>query len=159
MKARLVKYCDEYHLLLHTGEIKILTMLDVKYFLSTFDNETHYKKKPTQAPLSQEEMKEYEGETLAIVKDDGHLSFSDSTLLKDLLLPEFCPYLTSIEYADKHGKKRNIVMRLCREGRLPGAVQKGSTWLIPFDTPYPDDARVGKRVQPTKVSLFSDLDK
>ena len=53
-------------------------------------------------------------------------------------------YLTTMEYAELHGKQDSIVRRICRAGRIPGAIQKGKSWLIPKNAPYPTDERVRK---------------
>jgi len=36
--------------------------------------------------------------------------------------------------ADVLGKSQQMIRRDCRAGRLPGAFQKGTTWLIPVDS-------------------------
>lgn len=50
---------------------------------------------------------------------------------------KFCCDITLDEYAELVGRGRNIVGRMCRNGRIPGARQQGSRWLIPEDAPYP----------------------
>jgi len=40
-------------------------------------------------------------------------------------------YLSVTEAASVMGKGRNLVGKLCRTGRLAGAVQIGTTWIIP----------------------------
>ena len=53
-------------------------------------------------------------------------------------------YLTTVEMS----KKWNITPRrigvLCVEGRIEGAVKKGKTWLIPYNSLKPADARYKK---------------
>ena len=41
------------------------------------------------------------------------------------------------------------ITKLCREGKIPGAVKDGKSWLIPVDTPKPADNRYKK--QPNKL--------
>lgn len=43
-------------------------------------------------------------------------------------------YLSTQEVADKVGIHLNNVSRLCRLGRIKGAVQVGGRWLIPKDS-------------------------
>ena len=40
-------------------------------------------------------------------------------------------YLSVTEAANVMGKGRNLVGKLCRAGRFSGAVQIGTTWIIP----------------------------
>ncbi len=50
--------------------------------------------------------------------------------------------LTSTEMAEKWDISARRISLLCSEGRLEGAFKKGKTWLIPEDTPKPDDQRI-----------------
>ncbi len=50
-------------------------------------------------------------------------------------------YLTIKEVGEKWGLGSRIVTLYCSEGRIKGAVKKGNLWLIPKDTPKPDDGR------------------
>ena len=50
--------------------------------------------------------------------------------------------LTSTEMAEKWDISARRISLLCSEGRLVGAFKKGKTWLIPEDTPKPDDQRI-----------------
>lgn len=57
-------------------------------------------------------------------------------------------YLTTAEYAKKWNISQRRVAIYCKEGRIVGAVLKGSMWLIPEDTQKPQDPRqVRKMVQ------------
>ena len=42
-------------------------------------------------------------------------------------------YLSAKEIAEKWGVSPILVRRLCRQGRVPGAVQKKDGWSIPED--------------------------
>ena len=50
-------------------------------------------------------------------------------------------YLTTPEVAIKWNMSRRRVSKLCADGRIIGAVQKGNTWLIPEDAQKPLDGR------------------
>ena len=50
-------------------------------------------------------------------------------------------YLTSAEMSKKWGITSRRVSLLCSAGRIEGAIKKGKTWLIPYDTKKPLDAR------------------
>ena len=84
---------------------------------------------------------------LAYVDDNYRLVITDMSYYRSIMSKPV-QYLTAEEYAELHGKKRGIIMRLCRERRLIGAIKKGEIWLIPENCPYPKDARVGTRVGP-----------
>ena len=57
-------------------------------------------------------------------------------------------YLTSKEAAEKWGISSRRVTVLCNEGRVKGAVRKGSIWLIPAKTETPPELKRG--VKPKK---------
>lgn len=50
-------------------------------------------------------------------------------------------YLTTIEMSKRWGITSRRVAVLCEQGRIAGVVKKGKTWLIPFDSEKPEDAR------------------
>ena len=50
-------------------------------------------------------------------------------------------YLTTIEMSKKWGITSRRIAVLCERGRIAGVVKKGKTWLIPFDSEKPTDAR------------------
>lgn len=82
-------------------------------------------------------METYGGSTVASVGDDGILNVIDAETFRNILSYEGAKLLTVPEYAALHGKKTAIVRRFCLQGRLEGAIQKGSRWLIPEYAPYP----------------------
>ena len=53
-------------------------------------------------------------------------------------------YLTTVELAEKWKISARRIGVLCSEGRIEGAIKKGKTWLIPFNSKKPDDARLRK---------------
>ena len=143
MKARLVRTNGELHLLLCNGKLKKLSDKETREFLLTYDYLEHYAGEDTwNYPIS---MAEYDGETLAIVNDDNELVIKSADFLRAAVSYVRSKVITSLEYAEKHDRPRSLILRLCREDRLAGAYRSGTTWLIPEDTPYPEDARIGKK--------------
>jgi len=144
MKARLLEADDRFTLLLASGRIIIYDDLSkVRDYLENYYS-SRYDMNPTwphDLP-----MEDFEGDTIAIVDDEGHLVIYNGPRYTDIMKAAPILYLTVAEYAEKYGKGTSIVTRLCRDGRLPGVINKNGVWLIPADTPYPKDARVGKRV-------------
>ena len=54
-------------------------------------------------------------------------------------------YLTSNEIAMKWNISSRRVRKLCGEGRVTGALQKGNLWLIPTTTQKPEEHRRGRK--------------
>lgn len=50
-------------------------------------------------------------------------------------------YYTTIEMSKMWGISPRRIAILCEQGRIEGVIKKGKTWLIPFDSEKPDDAR------------------
>lgn len=143
MKARLVYVDDSLHLLLCTGAIKIQSYVEAWEFLCNFDNPQYYAG-PGVWDYEDLKMEDYSGTTIAIVADDGSLRVEGASLFRNIL-NQVNDHLTTVqEYAQMHGKQVAIVRRLCQHGRILGATQKGKTWLIPKDSPYPPDERMRK---------------
>lgn len=53
--------------------------------------------------------------------------------------------LTSSEISKKWGISSRRVSTLCKEGRVKGALLKGNVWLIPQNTPKPDEKIRGRK--------------
>lgn len=51
-------------------------------------------------------------------------------------------YMTLKEAAEKWGIGDRRINTLCLEGRIEGASKIGNLWVIPVDTPKPDDNRI-----------------
>lgn len=51
-------------------------------------------------------------------------------------------YMTLKEAAEKWGIGDRRINTLCLEGRIEGASKIGHLWVIPVDTPKPDDNRI-----------------
>lgn len=81
------------------------------------------------------DMQDCPGLTLAIVDDHYHLVIYDGGLFASLMAKTV--YISASEYAEKHGKCRASIKRMCDAGRIEGAYKTSSGWLIPADSPYP----------------------
>lgn len=143
MKARLLEFEGTLQLLLCTGSIKMLSYSEAYEFISNYDNPEYYSG-VGKWDYENITMESYRGNTIAIVSDEGNLIIENAELLRTILNNKDPKYLTVLEYAALHGKQDSIVRRICRAGRIPGAIQKGKSWLIPEDAPYPVDERVRK---------------
>ena len=86
-------------------------------------------------------MEEYQGRSLAWIDDNGLLIIKENPFipLVESVVDE--DYVTVQVYAEEHGRGESLIKRLCRDGRIPGAVRKGNRWFIPRNAPYPEDAR------------------
>ena len=51
-------------------------------------------------------------------------------------------YMTLKEAAEKWGIGDRRINTLCLEGGIEGASKIGNLWVIPVDTPKPDDNRI-----------------
>lgn len=136
MKARMLKNNETLQLLLCTGVIKMITFSEAKEFMLSFDDSRHYDG-PGAWDYDGISMEAYAGHTIALVDDEGVLRVIDGETFRSILSYEGAKLLTVPEYAALHDKKTAIVRRFCLQGRMQGAVQKGSRWLIPEDAPYP----------------------
>ena len=59
-------------------------------------------------------------------------------------------YLTTAECASKWNITQRRVAIYCKEGRIAGAVLKGSMWLIPENTEKPKDPRKLRKLEHEK---------
>ena len=139
MKARMILLRETLYLLDCTGDVQLLTDSAAQRFLLNFDSPNYY---PTNTTNNNKEpIEEMEGETVAYVSDNNILCIENAEIYRSLILNTPQKYTTAPEFAALHGKTETIVRRMCRDGRIEGAVLKGRTWLIPEDTPYPFDNR------------------
>lgn len=53
--------------------------------------------------------------------------------------------------AYKWGISRRRVSQLCQDGRIPGAQKQGIGWVIPSNTPKPEDGRTGRHAKNASV--------
>lgn len=144
MKLRLVKTDSEYKILCLDGTIAAATKSELNKLLFGFKKpETItgiFGKWNTEYP----EMISYPGETFAYVTDNYNLVIEDFSPFSVLLNKSSVhdSVITASEYGKKHGKSIEQVKVFCRQGRIPGAVKIGRTWLLPIDAPYPEDRRI-----------------
>ena len=84
----------------------------------------------------------------AVIFDfNGTMTVVNAKEFRCILREQAVEYLTPEQYAERVGRKRAIVVRLCLDHRIPGARQVGARWIIPADAPYPEDARFGSRIK------------
>lgn len=140
MKYKLFKCDNELHLILATGEIKIISHEEVGAYILNFDS---FESSGTSTPFAVQMFEQYHGEPILALDDNSHLIVYNANFLREIFFDEKA-YLKIQAYADKIGKSRIRILQLCKEGRIPGAIQRGTKWYIPKDAPYPDDARAGR---------------
>lgn len=135
MKARLLIFQNSLQLLFCTGRIEIISPADARDFLLNFNDPKYY----NYFGIWDYEvsMESYRGNTIAFVDDEYTLHVLDAEAFRSILSKKEAQLLTVPEYAALHGKQSAIVRRFCLEGRIHGAIQKGTRWLIPEDSPYP----------------------
>lgn len=149
MQARLLKNGDEIILIYKSGDIVTLNEAGVKDFFLNADKLARQNRRESEVSLNLLEASKKAGETLAYLDSSWHLVITDMDYYRSIM-GKPTVYLTAEEYGELHGKKRGIIMRLCRDRRLKGATKKGDIWLIPSDSPYPKDARLGSRIEPVE---------
>ena len=66
-------------------------------------------------------------------------------------------YVTTNEMARKWGITRRRITKLCKDGRVEGAVLMGYTWIIPKNTPKPDEKKRGPKSQFQEETLTKDV--
>lgn len=62
----------------------------------------------------------------------------------------FSDYITVSEAAEAWGITERRVLMYIADNRIPGAVKKGSMWLIPSSAEKPEDRRKYNRRRPKK---------
>ena len=144
MKARITKKDNIYKIYFCTGLTNEYTIDEIKAFISDFKNEKHYKTSVNLKFVVNYE--DLDGETIAYINDDYELCIVNDKLFAEILTYNKFNFISVKEYALKHDKSESIIKRHCREERIKGVVNIGSTWLIPDDAEYPLDTRVGRRV-------------
>lgn len=138
MKFKIIGTVDGYCLVTDSGESRTLTWDQVCSLLAQLDIE----KSPTDNIGNSSVVSE--GQVLVSVDNENHLVIHSIPFLRKLMAPVESTFLSINEYANLHGRSRAIVSKLCRNGRIEGAIQKGATWLIPKYAPYPRDNRAGR---------------
>ena len=144
MRGRLLLNQGMMQLLLCTGKIITVSDAEARNFLLNFDDSAYYSGSSTW-DYENLSMESYRGTTIAFVDENGHLQIEDAEQFRKLLMRKEINYLTVPEFAARHGKQPAIIRRFCSQGRLTGAFQKGSTWLIPEECPYPEFEKPGRK--------------
>ena len=147
--VQLIMYQEGFYLDLGENVYGPLDIKALNGFLQNYDQWDFYNK--MEKTLSPQSLPEDCYKLMATVDSLSQLKICTSELMQIVLTSQPFPYITTDEYAEKHNRKKAIVLRLCRDGRIEGAVQINSVWLIPTDAPYPEDARYGARVQSSRV--------
>lgn len=68
-------------------------------------------------------------------------------------------YVTALQYATKHDRTKQWVIRLCHAGRIEGAYMAGGVWVMPADAPLPDALRPGPKPNFDRAMAKLALDK
>lgn len=145
MKARMVMVQDSIHLLLCTGEIKKLSLLEAKAFIMSFDSPSHYLAgRKWNKSVSMEDYGD-KSNTIAYVDDHDNLVVPSSEKFNRLFAQLETQYLTTAQYAELHNVSVAWVKKLCLDNRIPGVLHVGKQYLIPENAPYPEDSRKGQR--------------
>ena len=140
MKARLIISDGVMQILLCTGDIKTVDERGAFMFLSTYSSPSHYEG-PGRWNDRIVRMEDYTGQTIAIVDDAGGLHVEHAEQFATILKKGAPRFLSIHEFSTLHRRNEIYMRRLCREGRIMGAIQKGQQWFIPDDAPVPSDAR------------------
>lgn len=140
MKYKLFKRNTEYVLMNSSGKFCLLTPEQVHDMILNF--KTFELERIGEESLARTDAVET-GDILASVGYDQTLTLYDSAFLGEIFFDESA-YEGIQEFAVRHGKKRSIISRLCNNGRIPGAIQKGTKWYIPKNAEYPKDCRAGR---------------
>lgn len=143
MKLRLVKRTDTLYLYCMNGSILYPNKEVLARLLTDFKRPQVFKGDNAYWNTMYSEMEDAPGETLAYVDDAKKLIILSDKVFADVVQKEE-KYISATEYAERFGKCRATVKNLCVAGRLPGAYKTSSGWLIPENTPYPQDGRTTK---------------
>ncbi len=88
------------------------------------------------------EITDYPGTTVAVINDSNKFVIDDPHPFMALFARGSNPMQEEVkipisDYAAIHGVTAEIIKKLCRDGRIPGAVQDGRAWRVPYNAPYP----------------------
>ena len=139
MLAKIFLIKGEYHLCLCNSKPQKLSLTELQAFLETFNDKNRYP--GDDADNEYGVLSPATGELLAEVNKSYELKIISPKILTAIFRAGGDRYLTLDEYAEIVGRGSNIVGRMCREGRIPGAFKEGRDWKIPENAPYPPDSR------------------
>ncbi len=137
-KARLTFNNGTYYLEIAPKEHKPCSEDEVRQFILTYNDPKYYNSEASF--LSHD----FEGEVLAYANEDDELTVTSPFILEKLFQTS-TKYITVVEFAERYGKQRNIIARFCRQGRIPGVIQKEHRWLIPENAPYPKHGHIKEK--------------
>ena len=141
MLARIIKEKNNYYILYIDGTMSVCTKREFNLFMKSFQNIQDFSGGTHHWDLECKEMNEYKGTTIAQVNDDKSLTIFDITPFEFLFtyLNKDSKDISATEYAKKHGKSVEQIKVLCRNNKIAGARKFGRDWLIPENSPYPED--------------------
>lgn len=127
MKVQLIKVEDTIYLQYASGTTIKMSREEAHNFLMYPENFLDDNK---MNPINDNTtvLSENDPAVLFYIDDTNRLIIQDILFFRNLC-NQSVEYLTVDEYAELHGKKRSIIVRICREGRLPGAKRRGSLGL------------------------------
>lgn len=140
MKLRLVRRYKAFHIYCSNGSILNPTEEDLKNLLTCFKKPNIFKGDAGFWRNQIANMEDAPGETLAYIDDTNKLVILDEKIFLNILKDDK-KYISASEYAEKHGKSRATIKKMCLTERINGAYKTSSGWLIPENAPYPEDGR------------------
>lgn len=149
MKLRLLKRKKSICIFCQNGTILNPSQEDLIRLLTAFSKPQTFKGNDGYWNTAFPNMEDADGETLAYIDDANKLIVLNENTFSKIIRKEE-KYISASEYAVLHGKCRATVKNLCVAGKLPGAYKTSSGWLIPENTPYPEDGRTKKVKDCTK---------
>ena len=148
MEIKLLRNEEQYFISFDNKITQDIGARGVRDFLRNYSNPEYLKELKESASLCFDSNDIYE--VMAYLGEKRQLCIYTPELMQLVFSAQFFSYITAEEFAEKYNRKRAIVQRFCKDGRIEGTIQVGSTWLIPEDAEYPADARVGTRVPSSK---------
>ncbi len=136
MLLRLVSIRNKKLLYCSNGSIIECSPDTLRDILLRFDKPSSFKGANGYWNMTNSDMEDAPGMTLAFVDDKKRLVVLNSHAFEDVC--QSIKYISVAEYAEKHNKGIAIIKRLCAEGRLDGAYRTTSGWLIPENAKYPE---------------------
>ena len=145
MRFKLIKSYELYYFLRSNGKYLILLKDDARNKI------LNYELIAEEAFEGEDSFIDLEGQLIASLNEQADLVVHSPELFRELMIPDELsfPYDSLSEFAEKHSRTDSNVRKLCRAGRIPGAVLIGSMWFIPKNADYPDDNRAG-RIMPKR---------
>lgn len=141
LKARLIKYRRNMHLLCADGTIADVTDNLLRRLFVGCAGADRITGKAGRWNDKYSAMEYHPGTSVVWVEDDGTLVIKENVFIPFVASVKEEDYITAQEYAQQCGRSVARVKFLCQEKRIPGAFKQGSRWFIPRNAPFPSDAR------------------